>query len=369
MINFLKTSIEQIHALHRYVFLFNKLESIVNDNNNFNLFDNAKKYLNDLIVNMAKELDDKLNKTKEDLNNNLLSYYTEIEFDDRYLLKEEAKNYLKFTNSSMNNIIEINSGDEPALEFKSRSNPYIRVKDIDIVGFPFKILKNGIPIFELDNLGIKQKKKTIVTEENISSFITMTDWKSLTINNNFSFELSADEFHEFWMPQKNQGNLNAFYIYIKNTLSLENNSQILDEDIPKEGDFPLLGSPFYTMVDHVNQPRWATVAINHEKGWNNINFKRKIVDPNTYVLKPGEKYGEETVRVPEGHLFGKPIYMHNETRIRKDWVDYQDSIEHHSGKIKFKVYWLYAQRRKHHHHGRVNLQWKEDGGSYDVFWR
>lgn len=361
MINFLKTSIEQIRALRRHIFLFNKLESIVNDNNNFNLFDKAKKYLDDLITNTAKELDDQLVKIKEDLNNNLLNYYTEIECDDRYLLKEEAENYLKFTNPSMNNIIEINAGEEPALEFKSRSNPYIRIKDIDISGSPFKIIKNGTPIFELNNLGIKQKKKTIINEENISSFITMTDWKFLTINNAFSFELPSEPFHEFWMPQKNQGNLNAFYIYIKNTLSLENNSQILDEDITKNGSFPLLGSPFYTIIDHVNQPRWATVAINHEKSWNKVESKRKIVDPDTYVLKPGENYGIEK-RKKRG---SKVFYDY----IRKDWVDYEDIIERHPAKIKFEVYWLYAQRKKHHHHGSVNLQWKYDGGSYDVYWR
>lgn len=363
MIDFLKTTLEQIKALRRQIFLFNKLESIVNNNSSFNTFDQAKKYLEKLLGDTSSDLSNQIQKTHDKFDTDISNYYKTTQADERYLLKSEGENYLKFSKPSMNNIIEINSGDSPAIEFKSRSNPYFRIKEIEIVGFPFKILKNGASIFELNNLGLKPKRKTIITEENMSSFVKMTDWKMAQIQGDYKFELPLDDFHEYWMAPKNDNWMNSFFVYIKNTLSTEMNSFVLDEDIPKEWRYPLIGSPYSSLVKHVNQMRWSTVVTNYEKAWDEMEWKRKTGVPADYVLKPGEKYGVE--RIGSG-LFGN-WYHRNE--IRRDWVDYQVLKAHHPGKIKFEIYRMYAQRRKHDHHGGTNNLWLSSGGYYDVYWR
>ena len=359
MIDFLKTTLEQIRALRRQIFLFNKLESIVNDRGSFNVFNETAKYLEKLLADTASDFSDQIQKLRDKFNNDILNYYQTSEADERYLLKSEGENYLKFSKPSMNNIIEINSGDSPAIEFKSRSKPYFKIKEIEITGFPFKILKNGVPIFELDNLGIKSNKKTIVTEENMSSFIKITDWKIAQVRDGHLFEIPSDQFNEYWMAPKNNNWTNSFYVYIKNTLSMEMNSTVLDEDVTKEGNLPMTGSPYYAFWYPQNKVQWGSVLVKYEKAWDEMEWKTRTGVPADYVLQPGERYGTEWKR--------KHKWKGYHPYERRDWVDYQVLKAHHPGKITFDIRELYSQRRKHRH--SRNEQWDYAGGYYDVYWR
>ena len=361
MIN-LKTTIDQIRALKRYIFSFNKFESIKDDPSNFNLFDKAVAYIDGLQDQVKDNLEDLLDKTKKEFAETLKKYYTKNEADDLFLTKELGNSYLKFSNPKMNEILEINSGDAPALEFTSKSDHYLKIKDIEIKGNLFKIFKNGVPIFEINNSGFANKKKTLVTSKNASEYISMAGWNYARVSNDNYIDIPYDV-HEIYAIGKNSNQNHSVFVYIKNSLSEKQMDTRTDGDLPNpnNGWTPGVSTDYIRYGGHQHHNDAMIFNIIKPSTKYRDTWIEKDV-PSTYVLKPGERYAQEKRRTH------KRWWNHDYWVERRDWIQH---VEPYQDPGKYRIrFWYYA-------HWRTNKRWWNydyddyhiTNHEYDLYWR